>query len=189
MIWRSATAVTGKMKILPLPKLPRPPKTATLLGPGQPWKMNACLNISGDITHGYIEGYRKGAERLVEWVEVELTDQDYLVYPILFLYRHHLELRLKEILGLLRSVGLRKDPPPKGHDIRQQWSEAKAVLFRLAGAGDKEWFRSVSDCISPARSCCGQFHCCRPRIQRPAMLAPLSGWFRRSVSDRDGPQK
>jgi hypothetical protein len=60
---------------------------------------NACLNPSwGDADHGYTEGYRRGARLLVEHVVEHQRNQDYLVYPIIFLYRHHIELALKNIL-------------------------------------------------------------------------------------------
>src|SRR5262249_34936851 len=57
---------------------------------------NACLGWGGQ--HCYTEGYRRGAQRLVEYVVKTHFDQDYLVYPIIFLYRHHVELALKGII-------------------------------------------------------------------------------------------
>src|SRR6266849_4811827 len=60
---------------------------------------NACLNVTwGDDDHGYTEGYRRGARLLVEHVIEHQRNQDYLVYPILFLYRHHIELAVKNII-------------------------------------------------------------------------------------------
>ena len=38
------------------------------------------------------------AELLVAHVTDHQTDRDFLVYPIIFLYRHHVELMLKSIL-------------------------------------------------------------------------------------------
>ena len=56
-------------------------------------KSNACVNVmrAGDSI-AYIEGYRRGALRLVQHVVEEQRDQDFLVYPIIFLDRHHIEL-------------------------------------------------------------------------------------------------
>lgn len=60
---------------------------------------NACLNVTwGDDQVGYTEGYRRGARLLVEHVMENARDQDYLVYPVIFLYRHHIELALKNII-------------------------------------------------------------------------------------------
>jgi hypothetical protein len=72
---------------------------------------------------------------------------NHLVYPILFLYRHHLELRLKDILSVAQRVGIRKGRCPKNHDIKQQWSEVRPILSKLAGKGDRRWFQSVAHCI------------------------------------------
>jgi hypothetical protein len=60
------------------------------------WKNNACLR-NGD-EYAYREGYRKGAQILVRAVEETQSDQDFLVYPIVFLYRHHIELALKRVI-------------------------------------------------------------------------------------------
>ena len=64
------------------------------------WENNACLNVmKGGDAIAYTEDYRRGAERLVEHVMEKGRDQDFLVYPIIFLYRHHIELALKRIIG------------------------------------------------------------------------------------------
>lgn len=68
------------------------------------WKNNACLNFTSDPTHGYIEGYKRAADLLVAHVMEKGKDQDYLVYPITFLYRQHLELRIKEIIADGRNL-------------------------------------------------------------------------------------
>lgn len=60
------------------------------------WKNNACLR-NGD-EYAYREGYRRGAQILVRAVEETQSDQDFLVYPIVFLYRHHIELALKRVI-------------------------------------------------------------------------------------------
>ena len=63
------------------------------------WMNNACLNVTGNGDHyAYKAGYRRGAEILIEHVCEHGHDQDVLVYPIIFLYRHHVELMLKRII-------------------------------------------------------------------------------------------
>jgi len=81
--------------------LPPPPRKGDRLFRGDlPDGMNnACLNSTwGNAEHGYTEGYRRGARLLVEHVMEHQRNQDYLVYPIIFLYRHHIELALKNII-------------------------------------------------------------------------------------------
>jgi hypothetical protein len=54
------------------------------------WHNVACVNWSRDDWPGYIEGFRRAARYLVLQVDKTGRDQDFLVFPILFLYRHHL---------------------------------------------------------------------------------------------------
>lgn len=60
------------------------------------WIHNACLREADE--YAYREGYLRGAQVLVRKVAEERFDQDFLVYPIVFLYRHYLELVLKDII-------------------------------------------------------------------------------------------
>jgi hypothetical protein len=125
-----------------------PKRDIPLLGPGEPWIMNACLNFQADMTIGYVEGYRKAAERLIDCVEEAQRDQDYLVYPILFLYRHHLELRLKELLDLQKNLGIRDHSAAHMHKLSQLWKECELGLKRIEGAiGEEDWYLSVTHCI------------------------------------------
>ena|SRR6185295_9290413 len=50
------------------------------------------------------EGHRRGARRLAEHVCENVRDQDLLVYPIVFLYRHHVELALKRLIELAADL-------------------------------------------------------------------------------------
>lgn len=79
---------------------PPPRKGDLLFRDGLPdWGSNACVNSTwGEDQVGYTEGYRRGARLLVDHVLETQRDQDYLVHPIVFLYRHHIELALKNII-------------------------------------------------------------------------------------------
>jgi len=52
----------------------------------------------GNDKAAYTEGYWRGARLLVEHVAEHARDQDFLVYPVIFLYRHHIELALKNLI-------------------------------------------------------------------------------------------
>jgi hypothetical protein len=77
---------------------PPPPRKGDKLFRGdlRDWNNNACLR--GGDEYAYSEGYRRGAQLLVQEVGETARDQDFLVYPIVFLYRHHIELALKRII-------------------------------------------------------------------------------------------
>ncbi|MCU1311321.1 MAG: hypothetical protein JWO20_2446 [Candidatus Angelobacter sp.] len=81
--------------------LPAVPRKRDLLFRGDlpDWKNNACLKTMGNGDPiAYKEGYRRGAALLAQHVATNGRDQDFLVYPIVFLYRHHIELVLKRIM-------------------------------------------------------------------------------------------
>lgn len=65
--------------------------------------MNA---YSGGDWDTYAMGYKRAGDILVQYVADNDWDQDFLVYPITFLYRQYLELRLKELSGLHCVIGI-----------------------------------------------------------------------------------
>lgn len=113
------------------------------------WQMNACLNFQHDMSYGYIEGYLRAADRLVEHVAEKTRDQDTLVYPIAFLYRQHIELQLKEIINtglqLLSENDFKKRTHHRLHDL---WPEAKEIIRKTwSGKPDPEEFKWIDHFI------------------------------------------
>jgi len=113
------------------------------------WQMNACLNFQHDMSYGYIEGYLRAADRLVEHVAEKTRDQDTLVYPIAFLYRQHIELRLKEIINtglqLLSENDFKNRTRHRLHDL---WPEAKGIIRKTwSGKPDPEEFKWIDHFI------------------------------------------
>lgn len=110
---------------------------------------NACLNVTwGDDEHGYTEGYRRGARLLVEHVIEHQRNQDYLVYPIIFLYRHHIELALKNLIGhipyLLDQELTEAEEKYLGkHRLDLLWQNLKPKLGAMADAAG--WTRLPTD--------------------------------------------
>lgn len=97
------------------------------------WTNNACINSKGINDRFFLltEGYRQAADILVNHVINNGTDQDTLVYPIVFLYRHNLELSFKEIIRegwLLLNEG---QDFRKLHDLQILWHEVKNVIKKL----------------------------------------------------------
>ncbi|HNP28029.1 MAG TPA: hypothetical protein PKK23_03235 [Nitrospirales bacterium] len=82
--------------------------------------------------HGYIEGYKKGADALVEKAITSnnISILDTLVYPALFLYRQFLELQIKRII-LLDSEKTHDEKKDVinivGHNLKKAWEEVKQV--------------------------------------------------------------
>lgn len=112
--------------------LPAPRKSDVLFGSGADWQMNACITgINADLA--YQDGYRRAALHLVNHVCETEREQDYLVYPIVYLYRHHTELTLKSIISAAAFVTdytlTSKDLDAIGrHDLDKLWKLARPML-------------------------------------------------------------
>jgi hypothetical protein len=97
------------------------------------WKLNACITHWGEVEYAYKAGFRKAALQLTERMCEQPVDQDSMVYPIVYLYRHHVELVLKDIfraasdlLNLTISGGQTKRLGQ--HDLAQLWSMIRPML-------------------------------------------------------------
>lgn len=108
-----------------------PPDRDPIFAPDQNWHCNACLNWADDPLELYIEGYKQAADTLVNQVDESGENQDTLVYPICFLYRQYIELRLKEIIRSGRR--LLDDPGqfPQHHKIQNLWDYAVPLLKKV----------------------------------------------------------
>lgn len=113
--------------------------TDLLVGEEGPWQANACVqwSVEQDMQ---AEGYRIAAERLAEHAP-HWHEQDFLLYPIVFLYRHYVELRLKDLIGLGQRLAQETLLVPEGHDLIRLWGVAKPHLERELDPDDGD--RSV----------------------------------------------
>jgi hypothetical protein len=104
--------------------------------------LNACIGTQLDDQTGlfwYADGYKQAARRLVDEFISEGQTADFtldtVVYPIVFLYRHHFELLLKLLLreGDLAEGG--EGNVPMGHGLGVLWSKCRArvePMFKTA---------------------------------------------------------
>ncbi|MDW9570205.1 hypothetical protein GOA98_24540 [Sinorhizobium meliloti] len=87
---------------------------------------NACISYWHNVNYPYKNGFRTAAGRLALQVCETHSDQDSLVYPILYLYRHHIELVLKDIFRsaamlLNRSIADSEEEALGRHDLLPIW--------------------------------------------------------------------
>ncbi len=128
--------------------LPWPQKGDKLFAAGQDWWHNACLNYLGDDWELYVNGYKQAADVLVEHVIQIRSDQDTLVFPIVFLYRQYLELRLKQ---LIRDGCQLFDQPasfPKRHELGRLWAECRPILSKLESPVPASDLEAVDEAIA-----------------------------------------
>lgn len=102
-----------------------------LFGFDKDWHNNACLNYTTDAMYSYIEGYRKAGDLLVWAAMKNNSDLDHLVYPIAFLYRQNIELRLKDIMRHLKFVLGATFDFDKMHKIELLWSKVDKLMTRI----------------------------------------------------------
>lgn len=95
------------------------------------WHNNACINWSHDPLELYIKGYKEAADSLVKKVIQTKGKQDSLVYPICFLYRQYIELRLKEIIRTGRELLDEGGSFPQHHKIKTLWPTAKKIMIEV----------------------------------------------------------
>lgn len=108
---------------------------------------NACLNYCHDSYELYTLGYKRAADLLAEHILRTRRNQDVLVYPLVFLYRQYIELRLKE---LIKSGNLLLETPrriPPHHKIDELWEQCRKILEKIFPEENSEDFSAVEECI------------------------------------------
>jgi hypothetical protein len=103
----------------------------SIFSKGTSWHTNACLNFQSDMSHGYIYGYKKAADILSKRISTDHSEVDYLVYPIIFLYRHHIELLLKNLLKLNIQLHNSEETVPTNHNIKDLWPRVKGYYRKI----------------------------------------------------------
>lgn len=97
------------------------------------WQCNACLHYYNDPLELYAMGYKEAADSLVLQVMKTGNHQDSLVFPICFLYRQYIELRLKEIIWSGRRLLDIDGKFPTNHNIQNHWELALGLIRKTFG--------------------------------------------------------
>ncbi len=98
--------------------------------------LTAWLEKGPRADYGYISGYKKAADILVKDLENGSHKQDFLVYPMFFLYRHHCELSLKRIVRksselLDKPISKKLNEKLLGHSVGLLWGSARGLLNQI----------------------------------------------------------
>ena len=113
--------------------LPPPRKSDVLFGSGV-----ACVRIEEEWV--YRNGYRRAAQQLAKYACEAGREGAFLDYPIVYLYRHHIELTLKSIIEsaafVIDYTLTEKDLDTLGrHDLVKLWNLAKPMLNPACSLG------------------------------------------------------
>ena len=115
---------------------------------GQDWWHNACLNWLGDDWELYVIGYKQAADALVDYVKQTHLHQDTLVFPVVFLYRQYLELRLKQLLRDGFQLLDQSARFPKTHQLGRLWAGCRPMLSRVEPAVSESELEAVDEAIA-----------------------------------------
>lgn len=125
-----------------------PEKGDLLFTSGDDWRYNACLNYMPDDWELYVIGYKRAADALVEQIKETHRDQDVLVFPIVFLYRQYLELRLKRLIRLGNEL-LDENPDfPKKHELDKLWNVCRPILAKLEPRVPQQDLEAIDEAIT-----------------------------------------
>lgn len=84
----------------------------------------AYLGIKREHFFDYAIQYKRAADRLIQTIN-SLLDRETCVLPIMFLYRHYIELQLKSIL---EDEG---NENPNIYQLNALWKQVKPILERI----------------------------------------------------------
>jgi hypothetical protein len=113
--------------------------------PDPDWYLNAVLHISPDKWDAYAEGYKKAADIIVQYIINNNRDQDYLIFPVVFLYRHYLELRLKELIVVSSRLLDHDVSVPTHHDLVSLWKQVRPNLEQVWPEQEKHVLDKVEE--------------------------------------------
>jgi hypothetical protein len=111
-------------------------------------RLVASVNFAGDEPWGgYAEGFKRLADVGVAHIEQTGRSHDYLVYPIIFSYRHFIELSLKEIISYATRLLDKPRSVPATHDLAALWNTAEPLLNEIEPASAPT-YRDVRECLA-----------------------------------------
>jgi len=103
---------------------------------GEFWS-SASLYYHFDGWGAYAVGYKEAADTIIQSIIDDRRIFDPLVYPIMHLYRHYLELQIKGLILSSQKLMFKKRQLPQIHDLNKLWQLCDELL-REVSPGDSE---------------------------------------------------
>ena len=126
-----------------------------VLIPDHEIRFNAVLDHWTGVGDFHAAGYRQAAEillrRFLADPEGTACERDSLVLPVLFLFRHYLELRFKDIIVYGQVLSGQPAQWRHGHDLESLWAEVQDLCNVVYGSPASAEFVSVGECVSDLR--------------------------------------
>lgn len=109
---------------------------------------NANINRFGHFRlENMIEGYKQGADLMVERALEDRVALDVLIFPIIFCYRHYIELSLKHLIANYGAI-VGVSSLWKTHDLSTLWNTVKVVVKNYGVEGEDDSELIVTDIIT-----------------------------------------
>lgn len=117
-----------------------PKKGDRLLRASDNWDRGVEFSAHPVSRHVHIwNGYIRAGEALIEECAKDSVDRHFLIYPILFNYRHGLELAMKWIIDRYgHYAGVRLQEAERDHDLWGLWRRCKQVIIEVGSEGEDD---------------------------------------------------
>jgi hypothetical protein len=107
-------------------------------GGGPRYSAGVTFSSAGTPVRVYAEGYKRAADALVEHVASQYRDHNFMVYPIVYSYRHFVELSLKDLICDARRLLDLEGAFPAGHRLSNLWRELRPLLEQIDGSSTED---------------------------------------------------
>lgn len=100
----------------------------------------------------YADSYQTGALTLIDSALTNKDLRDYNIYPAVFLIRHYLELRLKELIQGLNYCKSKNKNFPTTHDLQNLWTDFKKAYKEIGENVNNNSFQVIDRLIKEMTS-------------------------------------
>ncbi len=100
----------------------------------------------------YADGYQTGALTLIDSALANKDLRDFNIYPTVFLIRHYLELRLKELVQGLNYCKKQNNNFPTHHNLQNLWSDFKKAYSSIGENSYDQSFQIIDQLIKEMTS-------------------------------------
>lgn len=108
---------------------------------------NACIGFTHNGLDLYAIGFKRAADALVEHVVSTNNYIDTIVYPIIFLYRHYCELRLKDIISDGGKLLDKEIVNQQIHNLDSLWCKAREIIVDVFQESNEDELLEADDFI------------------------------------------
>lgn len=117
-----------------------PPKFRKAFGPG-PGRRTAALEWAlcrERPLEGYVTGYMLAAQEVFSATVRKRLSPERMVFPLAFLWRHFIELALKDIIAVGRLLHHEEWTHPQGHRLTELWRAARGYIVECGSEDSPE---------------------------------------------------